>query len=159
MSEETKNQPDTEQSAVPEDVRNSPGKSKVKRAFIEWLTIPESLREPKTARQFAADNKVSERTLHRWKAQGDVQNRVQGLVNLHARSRYADVANAIVECAIAGDVSAQKLYLQKFIPESEVKPDGVEVTACFGDEGVVPWFAKRKNNTSQKSVSDLEIIN
>jgi hypothetical protein len=118
MSDETQNKPDAIQVAVPEAVRNSPVKSRARAAFVEWLATPETLRQPKTARSFAEENQISERTLYRWRNSDEIQKRVRQLVNSSARARYGDVVNAIVDTAVGGDVGAQKLYLQQFIPES-----------------------------------------
>ncbi|MGH9735974.1 MAG: phBC6A51 family helix-turn-helix protein [Candidatus Acidiferrales bacterium] len=149
MSEETPIQADARQQDTAGNVRNSPVKSRVKTAFIEWLALPEALRVPSTARQFAAENAVSERTLFRWRRQSQVSAEVQELASLHARSRFGEVAHAIVERAIAGDVSAQKLYLQSFVPATGLE-NKREIIVQFGDETeLVPFFALKENQQTK----------
>lgn len=147
MNEEKTNQLDTLDTVAAGNVRSTAVKAKIKAAFIEWLTLPESLRVPPTARQFAAENGISERTLFRWRRQPEVSANIQELASVHARSRFGEVANAIVERAIAGDVAAQKLYLQEF--RSTV--NGVhEIRVQFGDETeLVPFFALKQNQPSE----------
>lgn len=151
MSEEARNQTNTPTAEVADPVRNSSGKSRVKAAFVEWLALPEALRAPKTAREFANENGVSERTLYRWRTSDDVQKRVRDLVNSRSRARYGEVADAIITSAVSGDVSAQKLYLQHFIPEGDAAPERREIRVKFGDEDedLVPFFARKENQPSE----------
>jgi hypothetical protein len=112
--------PETQKESQPEDQeRDTAGRfsasnvrKSVKHQFVYWLALPESLRQPKTQRDFSRQSGVSELTLWRWKNERVVVAEVEKLVNQYARSHFADVIYALVTAAEAGDIAAVKLYLQ-----------------------------------------------
>ena len=145
MSEPTDNQQDMPKPAEAQNVRNavdareSAPKARAKSAFIAWLALPASMREPKTAREFAAANRVSERTLYRWRVSEEIQKAVRQLANKHARARYADVVGAIIDSAVDGDTTAQKFYFQQFVPQDEQRaPQETEFRILIGGKPAPP---------------------
>ena len=48
--------------------------------FVEWLSLPEELREPKTQKEFGKDHGIHQTTLSRWKANRVFQDRVVATV-------------------------------------------------------------------------------
>ena len=95
--------------------KTRPNLSSVKDKFVEWLATPESLRVPKTQRDFSREHGVNEVTLWRWKGDSAVLARVEKLVNQYMRNHYADVAYALVRAAIGRNAEAIRLYLQYVI--------------------------------------------
>ncbi|MGH9735973.1 MAG: phBC6A51 family helix-turn-helix protein [Candidatus Acidiferrales bacterium] len=139
MSEETKNKADEGRPEQATDVRKSTQKAGTKTAFIEWLALPSELREPKTAREFAAMYEVAERTLYRWRTSEELQKRVRQLANRHAMAKYADVVSAVVKSAIDGDTTAQKFYFQQFVPQTEQNaPQETEFRILIGGKPAPP---------------------
>jgi hypothetical protein len=100
--------------------------SQNERDFIEWLVTPEAERQPRYAKEWAAERGVHEKTPQAWKrdrwfrAAWDM--RLQQL-NINP-DRVQKLVDAIYDKALKGDVQAQKLYLEYakgFMPQQRIE--------------------------------------
>jgi putative insertion element HTH domain-containing protein len=156
MSEEQRNKelasaPDAPDEA--KEVKKSGSKFKItKLEFTRWLAVPEFLRFPATAREFAAQHGVAESTLSVWKGKSELVNEVKRLVIRDASLELADMCHALKRAARDGNVAAIRLYLEFVLgwvdgPTSAIVENNIEVR--FGDEGAIPWWRAAKEESKE----------
>jgi len=69
------------------------------------------MRQPRTAKQLAAELGVRPETISRWRRDPDLTRRVFDLIRDRLASEIPDIAGALIEKAKGGDVAAIRLVL------------------------------------------------
>lgn len=72
------------------------------KAFMEWLALPKSMRQPATQKQFSIDYGIAEAILSRWK---QLPGFWDGIENIHIkklRERLGELYEAMINHAIEG---------------------------------------------------------
>ena len=82
--------------------------------YVEWLVMPEAMREPKTKTAWADEHGVNRRTLNEWENDDRVKWAIRDRADALNMSpdRVQAVMNALWKKAEGGDVQAAKLYLE-----------------------------------------------
>ena len=112
----------------PSQTRTNPGqysptvkKDAERLQFIAWLALPSSARKPRTQRELANQMGVDPATLSDWKLSPNLWEQVRQRVDEAVKEHHPDVIAAVVKSAKAGNVHAQKLYLEYVQQWSEGK--------------------------------------
>lgn len=81
--------------------------------YVEWLVIPESMRQPATKQAWADEHGVNRRTLNEWERDDRVKWAIRDRADALNMSpeRVQEVMNALYRKAASGDVQAAKLYM------------------------------------------------
>lgn len=84
--------------------------------FVEWCSLPNALREPKTQKQLAKKLKVSEVILSEWKKKDNFWDLVRANIKDWAKGKTPEVVQAIFNGALmygeSGQAANAKLWLQ-----------------------------------------------
>lgn len=104
---------------------NSPAKkttlevAEIRSLFADWLACPQSYRRPSTQARFARKYRVHPVTLTRWKVDPEFSSSVQKLIGVHAKLHCADVFQALVKLAMAGNLDAIRLWCRHVLGWSD----------------------------------------
>jgi hypothetical protein len=99
--------------------------------YVEWLVMPEQMRDPKTKVAWAEQAGVNRRTLNEWENDDRVKWAIRDRADALNMSpdRVQAVMNALWKKAEGGDVQAAKLYLEhvdKIMPREPKGAGGYE---------------------------------
>lgn len=99
--------------------------------YVEWLVMPEAMRDPKTKVAWAEQAGVNRRTLNEWENDDRVKWAIRDRADALNMSpdRVQAVMNALWKKAEGGDVQAAKLYMDhvdKIMPREGAKVTGFE---------------------------------
>lgn len=78
--------------------------------FVNWYSLPEHLRDPRTQRDFAKEYRVNEHTLVEWKNSENFHNDCVSATREWAQDKYPNVMYALYRKAVK-DGSAQEVKL------------------------------------------------
>jgi len=88
--------------------------------YLEWLSLPRELRIPKSKSDMADKLGVHRRTLYSWEAKPEFNSTRLHKTTTSFVSDTPDILNALRKKAVAGNISAIRLWLDKVdrIPEN-----------------------------------------
>lgn len=108
------------------------------RKFMEWLATSSFDREPITQQALAAELKVHEVTLCKWRKLPGFMDEVHRLITASLGDAYHDVMHSFKEEAKKGSYQHQRTYFEMmgvFVPQQEVKGDVIlRVVYDTGDQ-------------------------
>lgn len=92
--------------------------------YVDWLVLPESMRQPATKSAWAEEHGFHRRTLTEWEHDDRVRWAIRDKADTMNMSpeRIQAVMNALYNKAAQGDVQSMKLYLEhvdKIMPRDE----------------------------------------
>ena len=90
---------------------NPDSREDVRSLFVEWLALPEELRDPRTQKEFGKRYGISQQTLSSWKTNKKVHARVLEMVGANILCDFADYMSYLKKMAAKGDIAAIKVYL------------------------------------------------
>ena len=106
--------------------------------YLQWLCLPQQLREPSSKEKYAAANGVDVTTLRRWEKKphfrAEWDRRVTDLQGSPERTQR--LLDALYDAALGGDNKAAQLYLQatnRFAP-TQIKVEHTKTLAEISDE-------------------------
>jgi hypothetical protein len=106
--------------------------------YLQWLCLPQQLREPSSKEKYAATNGVDVTTLRRWEKKphfrAEWDRRVTDLQGSPERTQR--LLDALYDAALGGDNKAAQLYLQatnRFAP-TQIKVEHTKALAEISDE-------------------------
>lgn len=100
-------------------------KTAVKAAFLEWCALPENMREPKLAGEFAKLHKVNQATLSKWKHSEDFELERRKLTKKWMSDKMPAVLKALYDGVIenkrGADAKVLLQYVEDWIPKESVE--------------------------------------
>lgn len=119
------------------------------RKYMVWLATPTDARMPLKHSSLAAELKVDERTLYRWREKPGFYAEVNKLVDEHFMDDYAEIVDSFKRAAKGGSYQHQKTYFEmagKYKPPTQAheisgpegRPIGIEVTAVDYRAAIAP---------------------
>ncbi len=95
--------------------------------FIEWCALPEQLRKPETAGEFAKDNKVNQATLSRWRHAPDFEAERIKLTKRWMSDKMPTVLHAlyagVVKNKRGADAKVLLQYVEDWVPKEALESD------------------------------------
>jgi len=92
--------------------------------FIEWISLPASIREPKTQKELASKLGIDNATLSDWKKVEGFWEEVKKRRKNWVQEKISNILLGVYGKALKGDVNAAKLLLEyagEFIERKEFK--------------------------------------
>lgn len=106
--------------------------------YLQWLCLPQPMREPSSKEKYAKENSVDVTTLRRWEKKpafkAEWEKRVNDLQESPERTQR--LLDSLYEAALGGDNKAAQLYLQatnRFAP-TQIKVEHKQTLAELTDE-------------------------
>lgn len=106
--------------------------------YLQWLCLPQPMREPSSKEKYAKENSVDVTTLRRWEKKpafkAEWEKRVNDLQGSPERTQR--LLDYLYEAALSGDNKAAQLYLQatnRFAP-TQIKVEHKQTLAELTDE-------------------------
>ena len=123
--------------------------------FVQWISVPEHLRELKTQGDFSKKYNVSEKTLSEWKQRDDFWRAVEIEWRKWGRVKTSNViARFYATTMKEGKTSDIKLWLQYFLDWSEKIDSKVNHSGALE---IIHTYRKSKDDPTSKPTSNPQV--
>jgi hypothetical protein len=80
--------------------------------YIEWLTLPDALRNPRTKTEYAERLKINRSTLWRWEQLSGFDDERKNKLRSWLKESTPQIVETLKNKAISGDIQAIKIFLE-----------------------------------------------
>ena len=118
--------------------------------YLNWLCLPQQLREPSSKEKYADENGINVTTLRRWEKKAVFKTEWERRVNdlQGSPERTQRLLDSLYEAALSGDNKAAQLYLQatnRFAP-TQIKVEQKHSIADLTDAELEALIAQEIRN-------------